>query len=270
MIRGLYAAGSGLDAILSNQDAITENMAHANVPGYRRLGSVTETFEPVLAQATAATTGVAAVQQSPRGSAPPPPPVPGGGGELWGNRPSFVFTDFTPGPLQQTNNPLDLAATDNATWFVVDGPNGPVLTRNGQFALNDRNQLITRSGLLVRSTAGPITIPADATNINFGPEGLVTAQVQGQPINLGTLLLASVPNPTSMIRVGDTLFQGPVPSGPGLPGTVHIQQGYLEQPNQDIVHDMVDMINGLRHYEAAERSLRSLSDALAENTRPQA
>ena len=54
------------------------------------------------------------------------------------------------------------------------------------------------------------------------------------------------------------------------PGTVHVQQGYLEQPNQNIVHDMVDMLNGMRHYEAAQRALRSLSDSIALNTRPQA
>jgi flagellar basal body rod protein FlgG len=177
---------------------------------------------------------------------------------------------LTPGPLQETGNPLDVAATDATTWFVVDGPNGPLLTRSGQFTLDDRNQLITRSGLLVRGQAGRIAIPQAATNINIGPEGRVVVTIEGQPVAIDTLLLASVPNPTSMIRVGDTLFQGPVPTGPGLPGTVHVQQGYLEQPNQAIVHHMVDMINELRHYEAGERALRSLGEAVALSTRPQA
>ncbi len=266
MLRGLYSAGSGLEFNMINQDAITENLAHANVPGYRRQGTVGETFEPILAGATAATPGVAAVVQGPRNTPPPPPPVPGGGGELWGTRPAFVFTDFTPGPVQPTGNPLDVAATDNTTWFVVDGPNGPLLTRNGQFSLDDRNRLITRSGLLVRGQAGQILIPPQTATISIGPEGRIVADGVG----IDTLLLANVGNPTNMVRVGDTLFQGPVPSGPPLPGTVHIQQGYLEQPNQDLVHDMVAMINGLRHYEAAQRSMRSLGEALALSTRPQA
>jgi len=270
MLRGLYAAASGLEANIVNQDALTENVAHANVSGYRRQGAVFEPFEPVLARATAATPGVALVAQGPRNTPPPPPPVPGGGGELWGTRPSFIFTDFTPGGLLPTGNPLDLAATDNSTWFVVDGPNGPLLTRNGQFTLDDRNRIITRSGLLVRGSAGQILVPPSATNINIGPEGLVAATIDGQPVVIDTLLLANVGNPTSMIRVGDTLFQGPVPNGPPLPGTGHIQQGYLEQPNQQVVTDMVGMLNGLRHYEAAQRALRSLSEALALSTRPQA
>src|SRR5581483_2020526 len=141
-----------------------------------------------------------------------------------------------------------------------------LLTRNGQFALDDRNRLITRSGLLVRGQAGQILVPPQTTTLNIGPEGRVVADGVG----IDTLLLANVGNPTSMIRVGDTLFQGPVPNGPPLPGTVHVQQGYIEQPNQNVVYDMVGMINGLRHYEAAQRSLRALSEAVALQTRPQA
>ena len=270
MLRGLYAAGSGLEANLINQDVLTENVAHANVPGYRRQGAVFEPFEPVLARATAATPGVSAVAQGPRNTPPPPPPVPGGGGEQWGSRLSYQFTDFTPGPIAPTGNPLDVAATDQTTWFVVDGPNGPLLTRNGQFTLDDRNRLITRSGLLVRGQAGQILIPPTAGNITIGPEGRILAEVEGKPVAIDNLLLANVGNPTPMIRVGDTLFQGPVPNGPPLPGTVHIQQGHLEQPNQNIVNDMVGLINGLRHYEAAQRAMRSLSESVALSTRPQA
>jgi flagellar basal body rod protein FlgG len=89
-------------------------------------------------------------------------------------------------------------------------------------------------------------------------------------VRIDTLLLANVPNPTSMTRVGDTLFQGPVPNGPPLPGSVKIVQGYVEEPNQQIVLDMVGMISSARHYEAAQRALFRLSEAVAENTRPQA
>jgi hypothetical protein len=61
-----------MEAILVNQDAITENLAHANSPGYGRQGTVFEPFEPVLARATAATPGVASVVQGPRNTPPPP------------------------------------------------------------------------------------------------------------------------------------------------------------------------------------------------------
>jgi flagellar basal-body rod protein FlgG len=264
MFRGLYAAASGLEANLINQDVITENLAHGNVPGFKRQGAVFEPFEPILAGATAASPGVAIVAQGPRNTAPPPPPVPGGG-ELWGVRPSFVFTDFTQGPVQYTGAPLNVAPADATTWFVVDGPNGPLLTRNGAFTLDDRGQLITRSGLLVRGQAGRVVIPQSASSITIGTEGAVIAD----GVTIDNLLLANVPNPTTMIRVGDTLFQGPVPNGPPIPGTVRVVQGFLEQDNQQLVTDMVNMVQGMRHYEAAQRALRALSDSVALNTRPQ-
>jgi flagellar basal-body rod protein FlgG len=264
MLRGLYAATSGMDANLLNQDVITENLAHANVPGFKRQGAVFETFEPILAGATAATPGVSIVAQGPRNTPPPPPPVPGGGGELWGTRPSFIFTDFSQGGLQPTGNAFDLACGDATTWFVVDGPNGPLLTRNGRFTLNNLGQLITRSGLVVRGQAGQVTIPQQTATVNIGPEGAVIAD----GVTIDSLLLANVQNPTSMIRVGDTLFQGPTPNGPPIPGTVNVQQGFIEEPNSNVVVDMVSMLQGLRHYEAAERAQRSLSEALALRTRP--
>jgi flagellar basal body rod protein FlgG len=264
MLRGIYAAGSGHEANSINQDLITENLAHANVPGYRRRGAVFEPFEQILTQA-AGPPGVPPLAQGPRGNRPQPPPVVSTDNLLWGTQPSFVYTDFRPGPLQYTGNPFDVAATGN-TFFVVDGPNGPLLTRNGQFTIDNVGDLITRSGLIVAGGGGRIVIPTSASEVTIGPEGLVLAD----GAQVGQLLLATVADPTGLLRVGDTLFQGPVPSGPPIPGTVHVEQFYLEQANTDVITDMVTLISSLRHYEAAQRALRSLSDAIGQNTRPTA
>mgnify|MGYP003346530128 CR=1 FL=1 len=53
------------------------------------------------------------------------------------------------GAAQATGHALDLLPTGN-TWFVLDGPNGPLFTRNGQFQLNERRELISANGLRVR------------------------------------------------------------------------------------------------------------------------
>jgi flagellar basal body rod protein FlgG len=262
MLRGIYAAGSGLETNLINQDLITENLAHANVPGYRRRGAVFQPFEQVLAQTSIP--GAPPLAQGPRGNRPQPP-VLTTDETLWGAQPAFLYTDFRDGPLSFTGNPFDVAATGN-TYFVVQGPNGPLLTRNGSFTLNNLGELITRSGLLVLGGGGRIVIPPSTAEMRIGPEGLVLAD----GVQVGQLLLATVADPSGMIRVGDTLFQGPVPSGPPIPGTVHVEQFYQEQANTDIVTDMVTLLSSLRHYEAAQRALRALSDAVGQNTRPTA
>ena len=117
MIQGLYAAATGLDARSLQQDLISENLAHATVPGYRQRGAAFQTFDAQLS-------GL----QRPAPPSPPPPapnePPPNVKPVLQGTQLTQLFDNFTPGPLEYTANPLDVAASGN-TFFVLDGPNGP-------------------------------------------------------------------------------------------------------------------------------------------------
>ena len=48
-----------------------------------------------------------------------------------------------------------------------------------------------------------------------------------------------------------------------------MQQGYREGSNVEPVKEMVSMVMGMHYYEAAAKALQALSDAVAQNTRPQ-
>jgi flagellar basal body rod protein FlgG len=63
------------------------------------------------------------------------------------------------------------------------------------------------------------------------------------------------------------LFQAPAGVRPQA-GTGRVQQGYLEASNALVVNEMVAMITGMRHFESAQRAMRSLSEALQLDTRP--
>ena len=94
----------------ANHDIISENIVNATTPGYRRQGLLYES---------------SAASFAPSGSVTPaaePPVAP--------SPPSYQY--FEPGAIQQTGNPLDVAVHGNA-FFVVQGPNGPLYTRNGAF-----------------------------------------------------------------------------------------------------------------------------------------
>lgn len=260
MIRGLYSAATGQDAAILNQNIVAQNLAHATVPGYRRQGIVFTTFEQAVAQAAlptapgAMTAGPPAVQTT-TGNATD---------SLLGTQSSGTFTAFESGPLEYTGNPLDVAATGDA-FFVVQGPGGELLTRNGSFRLNADNQLVNPSGFLVRGQGGPITFPPDAREITITLDGVIMANNQ----EVGRLLLAQVPFPQMLERAGTTVFSGGVPRGQPEPGTVRIEQGYREGSNVQAVTELVSMIAGLRLYQASDRALRSLSEALGLQTRPQ-
>jgi flagellar basal-body rod protein FlgF len=240
MIRGMYNAASALDAAALNQDLLADNLANANTPGYRRQGLVFEAVQQQVAgnQQTAA--------NSPQGM-----------------KAGRSYTSFESGPVQFTGNPLDVALSSNA-FFVLNGPNGPVYTRNGTFERNGQGQLQSHSGLPVSSGGGPIVIPANAQHIEVTQDGTVRAD----KVEVGKLQLAAFADPSVLQRTGTTLFEGPAGQQPD-PGTFRVTQGYREGSNVQIVNEMVSMMTGMRHYEAAQRALRALGDAIALNTRPQ-
>jgi flagellar basal-body rod protein FlgF len=242
MMRGLYDAATALSDALNNQEVRAANLANANTAGYRSQGYAFGTFAAALDRILVGNQGGA-----------------GAAGVLG------TFTNFEPGPVQRTGNPLDLAISGDG-YFVVDSPNGQLYTRNGAFELNSEGQLQTKSGLLVRGEGGPITIPPNASQIVIATDGTVVADRN----QVGRLALARIPNPRgSLQRVGDTLFRGPAPQPGQDLGDIRVEQGYREASNVQVVQEMISMLAGMRHYEASERALRSLSEATALNTRPQ-
>jgi flagellar basal-body rod protein FlgF len=230
MIRGMYDAGAALQNATVHHEVLAENLANVTTPGYRRHGiSFSQTLEPQQGAVT---------------------------------NPGF-FTKYTPGPFQQTGNPLDLAISGEA-FFVLEGPNGPVYTRNGSFELNEQGDLQSTSGLRVRGQGGRISVPRDAGQIIVNQEGVILAD-GGE---VGRLQLATFENPRALQRVGPTLFEGPAPTEPEA-GAVRVEQGYKEGSNVEAVQEMIAMMIGMRQYEAAEKALRAIGEAVALNTRPQ-
>jgi flagellar basal-body rod protein FlgF len=237
MIRGLYSVASALTAAEANHEIVAENLANANVPGYRRSGIVFQTADDGESQgATQRARGVRATGQ---------------------------YTSFEAGPLQRTGNSLDMALSSNV-YFVVDGPDGPLYTRNGAFQRTATGDLQNASGLRVRAAGGSINIPANAAEITISQEGTIKAD----NVEVGRLQLAEFPDGAGLRRAGTTLFEGPAPQPP-RPGTFKVEQGYREGSNVQVVNEMVNMISGMRYYEAAEKAPKALEDAVSLNTKPQ-
>ncbi|MEK6257868.1 MAG: flagellar hook basal-body protein [Planctomycetota bacterium] len=229
MIRGLYSAAGGMQATSLQQDVTAHNLNHAMKPGYQR--------EVLRFNAT-----------GPRE-------------ELLGPE-ATLHTDFSPGTLEFTGNTLDVAL-NGPGFFQIQGPSGPLYTRSGTFQLNGQGQIVTPEGRIVRGTAGPITIPPDAVNIDILDDGTVIAD--GGEID--QLSVVAFQNPNDLSRVGTTYFAAS-PNAARSEAGPEVRQGYRENGNTTVVQEMVQMIAGLRQFEAAQRALRSLGDTIALNTRP--
>ncbi len=235
MIRGMYSAASALDAAMQRQDVNSENLAHVSTPGYRAKGILFQSFDQVLD---------------------------GVGASIGGVRAEGSYTNFHAGVVHQTGNQFDLAL-DPDVFLSVQGPNGPVYTRNGSFHLGAAGQLVSEGNYPLLGSGGPIAIPPEAGQVTIGQDGTVSAD--GNPI--GQVRLTRFETPQQLRPVGPTLFDAPPEAG-AQPADMGLRQGYLESSNVSPANAMVDMIQAARYFEAAQRALRAISESLQLNTRP--
>ncbi len=240
MLRGMYAAASGLVVASELQEQTAYNLSNTNQPGFRARGAVFETFDRSLGRATEPT------------------------GESLGSRTAEAYHDFRPGPLQQTGHTYDLALSDPDRFFVLDGPNGPLYTRNGSFFRTAAGQLVSQAGYALQGEGGPLAVPANATQVVVAGDGSVSAD--GAPV--GAVRLVRFADVSKLTAAGPTLYTAPPDAGAtDAPGRV--LQGYREGSNVQPADAMVRLIVASRYYDAAQRALRTISESVQLNTRPQ-
>ena len=168
---------------------------------------------------------------------------------------------FTQGNLQQTGNSLDLAINGQG-FLQVSMPDGTTsYTRDGSLHLDAQGQIVTSNGFPVSPA---ITVPANATKINIGQDGIVTVNVPGQaaPTQVGQVQLATFANPAGLQANGQNLYVETAASGaptantPGTNGAGTLNQGYVETSNVNVVEELVNMIQTQRAYEINSRAIQ--------------
>jgi flagellar basal-body rod protein FlgG len=246
MFRALYTAASGMIAQQYNLDNVANNLANASTSGFR--GRKLQ-FEDLLYQDLVAP-GAAATQQTNFSS----------GLQIGlGSRSATSEVIQTQGDATSTGNPLDLMIQGQG-FFQVTLPTGQVAyTRSGAFQLNMQGGMVTADGNLLQPS---ITIPTNAQTITIGTDGTVSITLpnQQQAQQVGTIQLATFPNPGGLQSVGQNLLMPTTASGEpvvgnpgGAEGLGTLQQGMLEQSNIDVVAEFVEMILTQRAYEANSR-----------------
>jgi flagellar basal-body rod protein FlgG len=254
MIRALYTAASGMDAQQSNIDNIAHNLSNVNTTGFKK--SRVEFQDLVYQQMKQAGSATSTSSEAPIGL------------EVGlGTRSVATARDFGAGNLKSTGGPLDLAI-EGRGFFQVSTPDGTTAyTRCGALHLNSQGQLVTSDGFAIEPA---LTIPPNATSITISKAGIVSVSLPGQSAaqEIGTLELASFPNPAGLSALGGTLFAPSTASGeattgvPGTDGLGMVEQGFLEESNVSVVEEMVNMILGQRAYEANSKIVKAADEML--------
>lgn len=256
MLRGLYTAASGMMAKQVQIDTIANNLANANVPGYRKDEAIFRSFPQMLLSRFGDRMAGVSVN-----SVPVPVGLVGTGSVL-----DRINVSFEAGALRETGNQLDFAIQGDA-YFAVRGPDGNVLiTRNGSFMLDGSGRLVTSAGypVLGRTDNGVGEIYVPDGTLEAGKDGSLKGAATGTGEEIRGFYLVGGPegNGTGQgwQKIGDTLFRAPVL--PGEPAGYSVFQGFLEGSNVNPLEEMVTMITAMRSYEAAQKVIQATDGTL--------
>jgi flagellar basal-body rod protein FlgG len=228
MLEGLFSAASGMEAQQQQFDAISNDMANLDTPGYQ---STIVGFHDLLYSNGGYGSNVAT----------------GAGAEA-----QDVGRDQTQGAIQHTGQPLDVAV-QGAGFIEVRRLDGTIgLTRNGRLELNAKGQMTNAQGMLVQP---PVTLPAGVPldQVSIAANGTVSAA--GKPV--GKISLVDVPAPDGLVADGDSVFSATAASGAiGPAKNATLQQGALEGSNVDLGAEMARMMTAQQEYAMSSQAVQ--------------
>lgn len=252
MLGSLWSAASGMKAQQLNIDVTSHNLANVNTAGFKKGRAEFQDLMYRTAKAAGAPVNTGATT-----------PV----GMQIGNgvRSVAISRIFSQGDFQQTENPYDLTVEGDGFFQVLLPDGSTAYTRDGTFKVDSQGQLVTSEGYLLVPN---ITVPENAKDVSVSGEGIVTAVVDENPVQLGELQLARFVNPAGLNAMGQNLYRptaasgDPIVSAPGTEGMGRILQGYIESSNVRVIEEMVNLIVAQRAYEANSKSIQTADDML--------
>ena len=221
MLKGVDRLAADMTARITRQDMLAENLANASTPGFK----TQRLFMTLLRESVRS------------------------GGEVTNEKAYGIYTDFSQGPVDVTNRPLDFAIQGEG-FFAVETSTGERYTRAGNFTLDEEGTLTTNRGDVVVGSSGPITI--EGGDFMVSAEGKVI--VGGAEI--GAIKIVTFNNPRDLVRRGNYYEAGG--QGPAESEMIEtrVLQGALERANVSPIDEMVNMIAIHRGFETAQTTIK--------------
>ena len=221
------AAASGMRARMQALDLLANNLANAATSGYkgdREYYGLFNGDETTDALGDGSANGVPEIQRA--------------------------WTDFSQGTLQPTGNQLDVALSGRG-FMAVNGPNGVLYTRSGNFQLSSTGELVTTEGYAVRS--GGKTIQASSNKpIEISPDGTV----RQNGITLGQIEIVDFKSTDSLRKTSGACFENTDPKNKPLPAeNVRVEQGKIEGSNVAVPESAMRLVGMMRQFEMLQKAV---------------
>jgi flagellar basal-body rod protein FlgF len=250
MIRGLYCAAAGMDIQQAKVDSISNNLANASTPGFKKENIQIKSFPEVLLGQQGGQQRWGQLTRLPRVI----------GTAEFGVQVASVSIDYTPGPVQETGKTTDVVIKGPGFFAVnapVAGDPGRVCyTRNGAFRVDSEGYL-TAGGYRVLGEKGPIMV--GDTGFKIARDG--TVESGGEVLD--RLQLVEFADANVLYKEEGGIFVDVQGAGGGQAFLTTVGQGYLEMSNVNVVDEMVDLVSVVHVYEANQRLIQAHDEQLA-------
>lgn len=259
MYRSYDVAASSMRMHQQYLDVVGNNVANVNSDGFKQSHFI---FDEVLNQLVDGT-GIA-----------PPRPQPNGAINAamagLGVARMAIPADFSQGAFKATNQATDLGIQGEG-FFVLQSPQGPVYTRNGNFTFDASGTLVAGDGKPVLGVDNqPIQVPpGDTRPFQLGARGdLTMINPDGTNEVIAQVKLARFPNQGELEKIGNTQYMQTAASGapiegmPGTNGLGDVISGVTEMSNVDLADQFSHLIMAQRGFQASSRVM-STTDEMA-------
>ncbi|QJB57360.1 flagellar basal-body rod protein FlgG [Pseudodesulfovibrio sp. zrk46] len=245
MMRSLWTAATGMVAMQTHIDTLSNNLANVNTTAFKKSRAE---FEDLMYQ----TLQIAGAENQAGNR------LPVGMQVGMGVRPTSVHKFFTQGDFQNTGNSLDMAI-EGEGFFLVDRNGEDVYTRAGSFKLDNEGRMVTADGHIVQPE---FTVPAETVSVVVTETGNISAlDKDGTALASADIQLYRFQNNAGLTAVGSNFYReseasgAPVAGTPGDENYGTIAQGFLEGSNVEMVDEMVGLIVGQRAYEINSKAI---------------
>jgi len=245
MMRSLWTAATGMVAMQTHIDTLSNNLANVNTTGFKKSRAE---FEDLMYQ----TLQIAGTQTQSGGR------LPVGMQIGMGVRPVTVHKFFSQGDFKNTGNPLDMAI-EGEGFFKVQMNGEDVYSRAGSFKLDNDGRVVTAGGHVLQPE---FTVPAETVSVVVTETGHMAAlDKDGSALAETDIELYRFQNPAGLTAVGRNFYReseasgAPVAGTPGDENYGTVAQGFLEGSNVEMVDEMVGLIVGQRAYEINSKAI---------------
>lgn len=240
MIHGLYQSAAGMLTNEYRQNVLSNNLANADTVGFKR-------DVPVFAERQPEAAGGSR-------NGPSADWLRSLSGGVWLGQ---TATDHSAGPQMRTGNPLD-AALAGPGFFVVQGANGPLHTRDGRF-------MTTWDGRLVSAADAAPVVGVGGTTIQVNPQGPTpTLDEDGQVLQggaiVGQLAVEDFADYRLLEKLGDgRWFAQGVKAGASL---ARVKSEHVEASAVEAVPELTSMMTATRAYQLNARMVQIQDESL--------